>query len=87
MTATSAVGVDGTLDLEGTWPDLFDGLTVEQRETVTEVCANDWLEGWDPTRDDVADLVALTTGQIDGAEYIARGAARAEASRLARGEA
>ena len=37
------------------------------------------MEGWDPGRDDVADLTALERGDIDGDEYVRRADARIDA--------
>lgn len=52
-------------DVEAKWPDLFRGLTAEQRVSVLQPLANAWHEGWQPNRDDVALLVASARGEID----------------------
>ncbi|MBN1458445.1 MAG: hypothetical protein JXA57_02845 [Armatimonadetes bacterium] len=48
----------------------------ETIEIITEVFANNWLEGWKPNREDVADLIAHDRGEIDDDEYTRRGAER-----------
>ena len=67
------------LDLVKLYPDLFEGLDEETIEIITEVLANNWLEGWKPNRGDVADLIAHDRGEIDDDEYTRRGAERARA--------
>lgn len=62
-----------TLDVEQRWPELFDGLTLKQREAVLQPLANAWHEGWQPNRDDVALLVASARGEIDTATAIRLG--------------
>lgn len=64
------------LDLEGTWPELFDGLDYNQRQAVVQSCAADWHAGWKPNYDDVKDLCDYARGTINGDEYMARGMAR-----------
>lgn len=54
------------------WPDLFEPLDDEQKQRVSDALANNRLEGWEPQRDDVADLVDREAGRIDTAEYIRR---------------
>jgi Antitoxin VbhA len=61
------------------WPELFEPLDDAQREHISEVLAKGRLEGWDPGRDEVADLIDHELGRIDAAEYALR-----TASRLAR---
>lgn len=58
------------------WPELFESLTDEQKQRVSDALSNNRLEGWEPQRDDVADLVAREAGRIDTAEYIRRTMAR-----------
>lgn len=67
------------LDVEGRWPELFEGLDASQRRGVVQTLANGWHEGWVPNRDDVARLTDLERGAIDHAEYMrqVREAARA----------
>jgi hypothetical protein len=60
------------------YPDLFDGLTEQQKWDVHNNIANHVMEGWQPDRDDVADLTALARGEIDGDECVRRGMARIE---------
>ena len=61
------------------YPDLFAGLTEQQTWNVHNNIANHVMEGWNPDRDDVADLTALTRGDIDRAEYVRRGLERVDA--------
>ena len=53
-------------------PDLFEPLDDEQKQRVSDALSNNRLEGWEPQRDDVADLVDRELGKIDTAEYIRR---------------
>ncbi len=54
------------------WPDLFEPLDDEQRRAVSQALANSRLEGDDPSRQDVADLVDFTAGKLTFDEYMAR---------------
>ena len=62
---------------EQRWPELYAGLTAEQRSHVSGVLANGRLEGWSPTRDEVADLTAHARGEISRPEYLRRAHERA----------
>lgn len=66
-----------TLDLVKLYPDLFEGLDEETIDGITAACANIWLEGWKPNREDVADLIAWEKGEIDDDEYDRRNLERA----------
>ena len=70
-----------TLDVVALWPELFDGLDETQRDAIRQSFAANWHEGWQPNRDDVADLAAQTRGEIDAEEYMRRARARARSSR------
>ncbi|PVZ93269.1 antitoxin VbhA family protein [Amnibacterium flavum] len=59
-------------DPEARWPDLFTPLSGDDRRSIVQALTAGWHEGWDPTRDDVANLVAKATGQIDQTEYLRR---------------
>lgn len=63
------------------YPDLFAELTIEQKWSVHNTIANNEMEGWEPTRDNVADLIALTRGDITLEEYVRRGRAGLAAKR------
>lgn len=63
---------------EDRWPELFAVLTTDQRRNVLQSLATSWHEGWTPNREDVADLVGLTTGEIDREEYHRRSRAKAQ---------
>ena len=60
------------LDLEARWPELFEQLDQAQRRTVVDSFVDGWHEGWEPTRQDVADLTELVAGAITKDEYRAR---------------
>ena len=70
-----------TLDLVRLYPDLFVGLDGETIEGIERAWASQWLEGWKPNREDVADAIAREKGEIDDEEYDRRGAARATRAR------
>lgn len=59
-------------DVEERWPDLFSGLDAWQRRAVVQSLATEWHEGWEPNREDVANLTDLVRGVIDRAEYMRR---------------
>lgn len=61
------------------FPDLFAGLSEQQKWNVHNNIASHVMEGWTPGRDDVADLTAFERGDIDRAEYVRRGLARVSA--------
>jgi hypothetical protein len=52
------------------WPDLFDGLTAEQHRAVTKAVADNVLEGWRPTRDDIQALIDVVCGNTTTEDYI-----------------
>jgi hypothetical protein len=56
-------------DIEARWPELFEGMSELDRRAVVQTLASGWHEGWVPNRPDVADLVDVTRGVIDEAEY------------------
>ena len=58
------------------YPDLFAGLTDAQKWSVHNTIANNVMEGWTPGREEIADLTAITRGDIDGDEARRRGDAR-----------
>ncbi|MCK0515800.1 MULTISPECIES: antitoxin VbhA family protein [Actinomycetes] len=61
------------------YPDLFAELTIEQKWSVHNTIASNEMEGWEPTRDNVADLIALTRGLITLEEFVRRGRAALDA--------
>jgi len=65
-------------DIEERWPELFEKLDAKQRRAIVQSLASSWHEGWVPNREDVADLVASATGEIDADEYRRRTRAKAE---------
>ena len=56
-------------DLHLRYPDLFEGLTVEQRHNVIDPLVSSWLDGYEHSREDVARLIDLELGRISGEEY------------------
>lgn len=66
------------------WPDLFEPLTDEQRAHLIQTLASSWLEGWEPNREDIANLSDLARGAIDEPEYMRRADALAEQRRHAK---
>ena len=66
------------LGIEQRWPDLFEQLMPIPRAAVIQALASAVHEGWEPTRDDVANLVDYAQGTIDEAEYTRRADAAAE---------
>ena len=50
-------------------PELFEPLTEEQRRNVMQPLASSWLEGDNPTREDVALLIDYELGRITAEEY------------------
>ena len=62
------------------FPDLFAPLTADQVWAIEQTLANGRLEGWDPDRADVADLIDQALGRLTLAEYVARGSERRAAA-------
>jgi Antitoxin VbhA len=54
------------------WPDLFDGLTSDERRVVIVAVADNVLEGWQPERADIEALVDVVRGRCTTREYIER---------------
>ena len=52
-------------DLHLRYPELFEPLTEEQRRNVMQPLASSWLEGDNPTREDVALLGRITAEEYD----------------------
>lgn len=51
-------------------PDLFAGLAADVVHAVDQTVAAERLEGWRPDRDDVADLIALATGELTHPDHL-----------------
>ena len=64
-------------DIDLRYPDLFEGLTEEQRRNVMQPLASSWLEGDNPTREDVALLIDYELGRITAEEYDRQALAKA----------
>jgi hypothetical protein len=56
-------------DVEERWPELFEGLTPEDRRAVLNALGSNWQEGWEPNRLDVENLTDYARGEIDRPEY------------------
>ena len=56
-------------DLPVRYPELFEPLTEEQRRNVVQPLASSWLEGDNPTREDVALLIDYELRRITAEEY------------------
>lgn len=46
-----------TFDAAATWPDLFEGLTEQQRQSVDQALAALTSDGYEPGKDEVAGIV------------------------------
>lgn len=71
------------------WPELFIGLSDEQRSVVVEAWAAQWHAGWEPNREDAANSTALVRCDITSEQYRERVYAVARqraAARRRRGE-
>ena len=66
-------------DLPVRYPELFESLTEEQRRNVMQPLASSWLEGDNPTREDVALLIDYELGRITAEEYDRQALAKARA--------
>jgi len=53
------------------WPDLFVGLSAETRRIVNNAIASNVLEGWKPSRGDVAAIIDTATGHTSVEDYVA----------------
>ena len=69
-------------DIDLRYPDLFEGLTEEQRRNVVQPLASSWLEGDNPTREDVALLIDYELGRITAEEYDRQALAKALAHQV-----
>lgn len=52
------------------WPELLHGLTADQRRAVRTAVADNVLEGWQPTRDEIQALVDVVTGKSSTDDYV-----------------
>ena len=64
-------------DLHLSYPELFEPLTEEQRRNVMQPLASSWLEGDNPTREDVTLLIDYELGRITTEEYDRQALAKA----------
>lgn len=70
--------MNARFDVAERWPELFEPLTPAQREGVTRALAAGLHEGWQPQREDVADLADYARGAITFDEYQARSLEKAD---------
>lgn len=64
-------------DLPVRYPELFEPLTEEQRRNIMQPLASSWLEGDNPTREDVTLLIDYELGRITAEEYDRQALAKA----------
>lgn len=69
-------------DLHLRYPELFEPLTEEQRCNVMQPLASSWLEGDNPTREDVTLLIDYELGRITAEEYDRQALAKALAHQV-----
>ena len=69
-------------DLHLRYPELFAPLTEEQRRNVMQPLASSWLEGDNPTREDVTLLIDYELGRITAEEYDRQALAKALANQV-----
>ncbi|WP_315431919.1 alpha-mannosidase [uncultured Rothia sp.] len=69
-------------DLHLRYPELFAPLTEEQRRNIMQPLASSWLEGDNPTREDVALLIDYELGRITAEEYDRQALAKALANQV-----
>ena len=56
-------------DLPDRYPDLFEGLTEEQRRNAIDPLVSSWLDGYEHSREEIARLIDLELGRISWEEY------------------
>lgn len=69
-------------DLHLRYPELFEPLTEEQRRNIMQPLASSWLEGDNPTREDVTLLIDYELGRITAEEYDRQALAKALANQV-----
>lgn len=58
------------LELEKIFPDLFTGMTAEEIQRENNLWANQWLEGWEPDREQVKLGLMRRRGELTMDEFI-----------------
>ncbi|ADI66383.1 hypothetical protein [Mobiluncus curtisii] len=58
------------LELEKIFPDLFTGMTTEEIQRENDLWANQWLEGWQPDREQVKLGLMRRHGELTMDEFI-----------------
>lgn len=58
------------LELEKIFPDLFTGMTAEEIQRENDLWANQWLEGWQPDREQVKLGLMRRQGELTMDEFI-----------------
>lgn len=51
------------------WPELFKGLSIKEVKAVDQAVVNNVLEGWNPTRKEVAKIVSVVRGEVTKEEF------------------
>ncbi len=57
-------------DVVAPWLSLYEGTSLDFKFTINEVFANNWLDGWNPNRADVANLIDHHKGRLDTRNYL-----------------
>lgn len=58
------------LELEKIFPDFFTGMTAEEIQRENDLWANQWLEGWQPDREQVKLGLMRRRGELSMDEFI-----------------
>ena len=58
------------LELEKIFPDLFEGMTAEEIQRENNLWANQWLEGWEPDREQVKLALMRRRNELTMDEFI-----------------
>lgn len=75
---TSPKETTSGIDVIAMWPELFTDMSDIDRNAIRQSFAASWHDGWEPDREDVADLAAQTRGTITAEEYRQRMRNRAQ---------
>lgn len=65
-------------DVVALFPDLFVDVDDETRDSIRQTFAMSYLDGWDPERVSVENLLAFERSEIDSEEYFRRSRALAQ---------
>jgi len=59
-------------DVYAIWPELFNALAPRDRDSIRQVFASEYLDGWEPDRQNVLELASLVRGHINLDDYLRR---------------